>query len=85
MDCAKQNLDNLQITDVDAVNKLKLKVICEYQDLIKMIQKGYKLDYSFIMEEISLIGLLKDFELNERPSLFVTQYYLNNKWEITQS
>lgn len=85
MDCAKQNLDNLQITDVDAVNKLKLKVICEYQNLIKMIQKGYKLDYSFIMEEISLIGLLEDFELDERPSLFVTQYYLNNKWEITQS
>lgn len=85
MDCAKQNLDNLQITDVDAVNKLKLKVICEYQNLIKMIQKGYKLDYSFIMEEISLIELLEDFELDERPSLFVTQYYLNNKWEITQS
>lgn len=85
MDCVKQNLDNLQITDVDAVNKLKLKVICEYQNLIKMIQKGYKLDYNFIMEEISLIGLLEDFELDERPSLFVTQFYLNNKWEITQS
>lgn len=85
MDCVRQNLDNLQITDVDAVNKLKLKVICEYQNLIKMIQKGYKLDYGFIMEEISLIGLLEDFELDERPSLFVTQYYLNNKWEITQS
>lgn len=85
MDCVNLNLDNLPTTDVDVINNLKKKVICEYQNLLKMIEKGYRLDYEFILEEVSLIGLLEDQELDNRSSLFISQFYLNNKWEITLS
>lgn len=82
---ANLNLGNYQITDADVVNNLKLKVICEYQDLLKMIEKGYRLDYNFIFEEISLVDLLENYDLDSKTSLFVSQFYLNNKWEITLS
>lgn len=85
MDCVNLNLDNLPTTDVDVINNLKKKVICEYDNLLKMLEKGYRLDHEFILEEISLIGLLEDFEIDNYPSLFVSQFYLNNKWEITLS
>lgn len=85
MDCVNLNLDNLPTTDVDVINNLKKKVICEFQNLLKMLEKGYKLDYEFILEEISLIGLLEDKEMGSYPSLFVSQFYLNNKWETTLS
>jgi hypothetical protein len=50
-----------------------------------MIEKGYRLDYNFIFEEISLIDLLENYDLDSKTSLFVSQFYLNNKWEITLS
>lgn len=83
MGCVNLNLDNLPTTDVDVINNLKKKVICEFQNLLKMLEKGYRLDYEFILEEISLIGLLEDKEMGDYPSLFVSQFYLNNKWETT--
>lgn len=85
MGYVNQNLGSLPIMDADAVNNLKLKVICEYQNLLKMIEKGYRLDYNFIFEEISLIDLLENYDLDQKTSLFVSQFYLNNKWEITLS
>lgn len=85
MGYVNQNLSSLPIMDADVVNNLKLKVICEYQDLLKMIEKGYRLDYNFILEEISLIDLLENYDLDQKTSLFVSQFYLNNKWEITLS
>lgn len=75
----KQSLTNGQTTTVDA---LKDKVICEFQDLLAWLAKGYNKDYQFILEEISLIGLIEDNEL--KSSFFITQFYLNNKWQITQ-
>ncbi len=83
MDCVNLNLDKLQTMDADVINNLKSKVICEYQNLLKMIEKGYRLDYQYILEEISLIDLLENLELDSQSSLFVSQFYLNNKWEIT--
>ena len=85
MDCVNLNLDNLPTMDVDVINNLKKKVICEFQNLLKMLEKGYRLDYEFILEEISLIGLLEDKEIDVYSSLFVSQFYLNNKWETTLS
>jgi hypothetical protein len=64
------------------VDALKDKVICEFQDLLAWLAKGYNKDYQFILEEISLIGLIEDNEL--KSSFFITQFYLNNKWQITQ-
>lgn len=85
MGYVNQNLGSLPIMDADAVNNLKLKVVCEYQNLLKMIEKGYRLDYNFIFEELSLIDLLENYDLDQKTSLFVSQFYLNNKWEITLS
>ena len=71
-------------TTVDAValNKLKEKVICEFGTLLTKTRKGYKLDYEFILEEISFINLIKDNEIEDKLSLIALQYYLNNKWQI---
>lgn len=85
MDCANLNLNNLAPADVAALSKLKAKVICEYQKLMDYVFRGHKLDYQHILEQISLIELLEDFELDDNSSLFVLQYYLNNGWEITLS
>lgn len=69
---------------VDALNNLKKKVIHEFDTLICKIRKGYKLDYEFILEEISYIDLIQSNEIDEKLSLTALQYYLNNKWQIKQ-
>ena len=69
---------------VDAVDKLKKKVSEEFHALICKVKKGYRPDYEFILEEISFIDLIIDKELDENLSLTALQYYLNNKWQITQ-
>ncbi len=71
--------------DVDALGKLKKKVSEEFFNLLCKIQKGYKLDYEFILEEISLIELIQNNELDYKSCLTALQYYLNNKWQIIQS
>lgn len=68
--------------DAAALNKLKEKVICEFGTLLTKTRKGYKLDYEFILEEISFINLIKDNEIEDKLSLIALQYYLNNKWQI---
>lgn len=65
---------------VDAVNKLKKKVSEELFTLLCKVRKGYKPNYQFILEEISLIDI-KD-EIDETLLLTALQYYLNNKWQI---
>jgi len=44
--------------DVDAINKLKKKITEEYYSLLCKVKKGYKPDYEFILEEISLVELI---------------------------
>ena len=66
--------------DVDA---LKKKVSEEFFNLICKFKKGYKLDYEFILEEISFIELINNLDKN--LSLTALQYYLNNKWQMIQS
>lgn len=70
--------------DVDALNKLKKKVSKEFYKLMCQVRKGYKLDYEFILEEISFIDLIKNKEIDDKLSLTALQYYLNNKWQIIQ-
>lgn len=82
MDYVNQNLSRFLITDADAVNNLKEKVICEYQDLLQSLEKGYKLDYQLILEQISLINLLEDGEIDDKKSIFISQFYLNNRWQV---
>ena len=78
MDCVNPSLESGQKEVVDA---LKKKVICEYTDLLRYIERGHRYDYQLILEQISLIGLLEDNEVNR--SEFVEQFYLNHKWQIT--
>lgn len=66
------------VTDVDA---LKRKVAKEFTSLLCEIRKGYKLDYEFILEEISFIDLIQHNEIDKKLSLIALQYYLNNKWQ----
>ena len=70
---------------VDALNELKKKVIQEFNTLLSKVRKGYKLDYEFILEEISFIELTQYNELDNNLSLTALQYYLNNKWQMNQS
>lgn len=55
---------------------LKQKVIAEFMQLLKKVQKGYKPDYEFILQEISLIEL---WQLDNTD--FFKQFYLNNAWQ----
>lgn len=76
---------SIKTVDADALNKLKDKVICEYTALLSRVRKGYKLDYEFILEEISFIDLIKDNKIDDKLSLSALQYYINNKWQMIQS
>lgn len=71
--------------DVDALNKLKLKVSEELYSLLCKVKKGHHLNYEFILEEISFIDLIQNKDIDEKLSLTALQYYLNNKWQIIQS
>lgn len=85
MDYVNLNLEGCHHMDVDAVNKLKRKIICEFQKLLCLTEKGHKPDYQFILEEISLVGLSSDNLLDKRRLIFIIQFYLNNKWQIKTS
>lgn len=67
--------------DVDA---LKQKVSKEFFELICKAKKGYRPTYEHILEEISFIELFESDQLDNKLSLTTLQYYLNNKWQITQ-
>lgn len=76
MDCVNQNLSEHLLMGVAA---LKDKVSCEFDNLLKSLEKGHRYNYQFILEEISLIDLLLEGEFDK--SEFVKQFYLNNKWQ----
>lgn len=81
MDCVCRNILNLCPQDVDAISNLKNKTACEFMDLLKKVEKGYRPDYEFILEEVSLLGIHNKIDKRE----FVLQYYLNNPWETVIS
>ena len=51
--------------DVDALNKLKLKVSEELYSLLCKVKKGHRLNYEFILEEISFIDLIQNKDIDE--------------------
>lgn len=85
MGCVNLNLDGCHRMDADVINKLKRKIICEFQKLLCLAEKGHKPDYQFILEEISLLGLSSNNLLDKRRFIFTIQFYLNNKWQIKTS
>lgn len=65
--------------DADAIDRLKHKVISNFNKLLCKVRKGYKPEYENILQEISLIQLLEDHNLEIDKNLFIIQYYLNNE------
>lgn len=61
--------------DVDA---LKLKIIQDFSKFLCEVRKGYKPNYDFILEEISLVDILQNCD-SDKTFLITLQYYLNNK------
>lgn len=59
--------------NVAAVNSLKLKAIDQYKDLLNRLKKGYKDDYSDLMNLICFINLPIKLDNHE----FIKQF-LNN-------
>ena len=76
MDCVNQMKAMYPNQDVDA---LKKKVIKEFTQLLKKLKKGYREDYEFILQEISLIQLLESQDIDN--TVFFKQFYLNNAWQ----
>lgn len=58
-------------------DELKNKISCEFLTLLSMVERGYRPDYEFILEEISLLEIYNNLDKKE----FILQYYLNNPWE----
>lgn len=85
MDCALHKITLVKLAVVDALNDLKKKVIQEFGVLLTKVKKGYKLDYEFLLEEISFIELIQNNELDNNLPLTALQYYLNNEWQMIQS
>lgn len=85
MGYAPHKITLIKLAAVDALNDLKKKVIQEFEMLLSRVKKGYKLDYEFLLEEISFIELIQNNELDNNLPLTALQYYLNNKWQMTQS
>lgn len=73
MDYANKLSNSYLSPDADV---LKQKVITEFKQLLKKIRKGYRPDYEFILQEISLIEL---WQLDNTD--FFKQFYLNNAWQ----
>jgi hypothetical protein len=67
----------LKICSDDVIDNLKNKVACEFMDLLLQVEKGYRPDYEFILEEVSLLGIYNEIDNKD----FILQYYLNNPWE----
>ena len=77
------SINNCYNIDSDAIKKLKERVISYFNKLLCLTEKGYKPNYEFILEIISLIDLYEHKLVDRDKLLFVIQYYLNNKWQKT--
>lgn len=69
MDYALHLVPLVKLMAVDALNELKKKVIQEFNTLLSKVRKGYKLDYEFLLEEISFIELIQNNELDKNLPL----------------
>lgn len=76
-----QEVHNFSIEEL--TDMLRQKVLCEAQALLHSLQRGYRLDYQFILSEIKLIDMISQNRLDENFKLYALQYYLNNLWETS--
>lgn len=62
-----------QKTDAVAVNNLKKKIIKDYVRIVKRMNKGYKDDFSYILNEISFLGVWSNID---KPEI-IYEYFIN--------
>jgi len=56
-------------------NQLKAKIVSEYAELIRCWEKGYKANYEYILEELSIWQFTQDNV--DSPFDNCVQFYLN--------
>lgn len=74
-----------QRRQLQAVDALKNKVIEEFYEMLCRVRKGYRVNYEYLLEEISFINLIQDKEIDDKLSLTILQYYLNGKYNSKDS
>lgn len=62
-----------KVLDADAINDLKQKVIKEYKAYVNALYRGYKNDYTTLLNEINFIETYKDLD-NQN---LIYEYYMN--------
>lgn len=62
-----------QQTDAVAVNNLKKKIIKDYVHIVKRMNKGYKDDFSYILNEINFLGVWSNID---KPEI-IYEYFIN--------
>lgn len=74
-----------QQRQLQAVDALKNKIIEEFYEMLCRVRKGYRVNYEYLLEEISFINLIQDKEIDDKLSLTILQYYLNGKYNSKDS
>ena len=74
-----------QQRQLQAVDALKNKVIEEFYEMLCRVRKGYRVNYEYLLEEISFINLIQDKEIDDKLSLTILQYYLNGEYNSKDS
>lgn len=59
--------------DVDATKELKKKIIKDYVRIVKRMNKGYKDDFRYILNEISFLGVWSNLD---KPNI-IYEYFIN--------
>jgi len=67
------------------INDLKEKIICEYRKLLSKVEKGHRLDYEFILEEIMLVNLLQDGLMTCEEAMFYLEFYTTNNYDLKKA
>lgn len=62
-----------QKTDAVAVNNLKKKIMKDYVRIVKRMNKGYKDNFSYILNEISFLGVWSNID---KPEI-IYEYFIN--------
>ncbi len=83
INCTNQIPEVHNFSIEELTDMLRQKVLCETQALLHSLQRGYRLDFQFILSEIKLIDMLSQNKLDENFKLYALQYYLNNLWETS--
>lgn len=74
----KVTLACLDYNSDELIAALKEKTINEFFQLLCSVQKGYRLDYEFILQEIMLLNLTNEMDVEDL--LFYLEYYYTNNW-----